>query len=103
MDKKAFILGMINAGGLGLEIGPSFNPLVPKRDGFRVKTLDYAPREVLVANYRAEGMPQHQLNAVEVVDYVWTGEPLPKLVGDTRFDYIVASHVSSTRPISSGS
>jgi hypothetical protein len=27
--------------GLGLEIGPSYNPLLPKSEGYRVRTADH--------------------------------------------------------------
>lgn len=88
------VTSLIRGKGLGLEIGASYNPLFPKRAGHVVRTLDHATRDDLIAKYAAIGMPQHQLDAIEDVDYVWRGESLVELVGpDTRFDYIVASHV----------
>lgn len=98
MDKHDAISSMIRQDGLGLEIGPSFNPLFPKREGYRVKVLDHAPKEVLVRKYREHGMPQEQIDRIEDVDYVWSGEPLPELVGEDRFDYVVASHVIEHTP-----
>lgn len=94
MDKRTAIISAIRADGLGLEIGPSYNPLLPKRDGYDVRVLDHATREELIAKYETIGLPREQIDAIEEVDYVWRGEPLAELVGPaTRFDYIVASHV----------
>ena len=78
---------------LGLEIGPSHNPIVPKAEGWNVRTIDHATREDLIAKYRDHGV---DLNKIEDVDYVWHGEPIDELIGPTgleSFDYCIASHV----------
>lgn len=49
MDRTAIILRDIDRNGLGLEIGPSHNPIAPRRSGFRVRTVDHLDREGLVA------------------------------------------------------
>lgn len=36
------IRGLIDASGLCLEIGPSYNPILPKRECFRVETIDHS-------------------------------------------------------------
>lgn len=88
-------LAGIDRSGLGLEIGPSHNPIAPKKAGFAVRILDHAGREELIAKYRDHGV---NLENIEEVDYVWQGEPLSELVGGERYDWIIASHVIEHTP-----
>ncbi|HTA16998.1 MAG TPA: methyltransferase domain-containing protein, partial [bacterium] len=82
--------------GAGLEIGPSHNPLAPKRSGYDVKILDHASAGDLREKYTGHGV---DLGAIEEVDYVWKGEPLQELIGKTAcFDWIIASHVMEHVP-----
>jgi len=43
-------LHKIDRTGLGLEIGPSHNPIAPKKAGFNVEVLDHATGELLMLN-----------------------------------------------------
>lgn len=89
----------VNVEGIGLEIGPSHSPLVPKRDGYEVEILDHATAEELHAKYKELGIPEDKLNNIEVVDYVWSGEAMDELTGKRDYyDYIVASHVVEHTP-----
>lgn len=91
MDRPAAILRDLDRSGLGLEIGPSHNPVAPRRLGFRVRTVDHLDRPGLVAKYTGHGV---DTDAIEEVDHVWRGEPLSELVGAPGgFDWIIASHV----------
>jgi predicted SAM-dependent methyltransferase len=90
LTRNERVMYAIKRDGAGLEIGPSFNPLMPKKKGFNVKSLDHATREELVQKYAGHGV---NISAIEEVDYVWRGEPLHELVGDDRFDFVLASHV----------
>ncbi len=76
--------------GNGLEIGPSYDPIAPKREGFNVKVMDHASQQELQEKYKSEGV---DVNNIEFVDYVWRGESYKELVGNERFDWIIASHV----------
>lgn len=78
----------INLGGLGLEIGPSWRPLLPKADGYNVRVADHLDQAGLVAKY--DGI--RPTKAIEPVDYVLTGPRLTDSI-DARFDWIVGSHV----------
>jgi SAM-dependent methyltransferase len=90
-------LSMIDRQGLGLEIGPSYNPLAPKRQGFNVHVLDHASADELRAKY--QGLCGANLEDIEDVDYVWHGEPLHELVGREHcYDWIIASHVIEHAP-----
>lgn len=88
-EEKVFHL--LEKTGLGLEIGPSHNPFAPKRKGFNVHILDHASAAELRNKYQGHGV---NLDNIEEVDFVWRGEPLQKLIGETScYDWIIASHV----------
>jgi O-antigen biosynthesis protein len=89
-------LFMIDRSGLGLEIGPSHNPLTPKKQGFNVHVLDHAPVEDLREKYKLHNVV---LENIEEVDFVWQGEPLFELIGNVEcYDWIIASHVIEHTP-----
>ena len=88
MDRTARLLSMFDATGLGLEVGPSYNPLLPKSAGYNVEIFDHADAETLRAKYRDNA------SQIEEVDYVSDGRGLLDVIGEPgRYDYIVASHV----------
>lgn len=90
-DKVFFKLDKM---GLGLEIGPSHNPIAPKKDGFNVHILDHLPAEQLREKYKGHEGHGVILENIEEVDYVWNGEPFSELIGQTDcYDWIIASHV----------
>jgi glycosyltransferase involved in cell wall biosynthesis/SAM-dependent methyltransferase len=87
---------MIDRAGLGLEIGPSHNPIAPKKHGFNVHILDHANADELREKYKGHGV---NLDNIEDVDFVWHGEPLHELVGREQcYDWIIASHVIEHTP-----
>ncbi len=77
--------------GAGLEIGPCHNGLAPKREGFRVQILDHLDQEGLRRKYKDHVAVD--LDKIEPVDHVWSGEPYPQLMAGASFDWIIASHV----------
>lgn len=88
-EEKVFHL--LDKKGLGLEIGPSHNPIAPKKKGFNVHILDHASADELRDKYQKHGL---NLENIEEVDFVWHGEPLQELVGASNcYDWIIASHV----------
>ena len=97
MERLDVIAGMFDRSGLGLEIGPSYNPIVPKASGANIETLDYADRATLVEKYRA--IPGLDLTKIEAVDYVSDGRPISEIITNRRcYDYIIASHVVEHLP-----
>jgi SAM-dependent methyltransferase len=91
LSRRSAITGHLNIDGLGLEIGPSHNPLLPKSQGHRVETVDYANAEHLREKYRALNI---DISHIEEVDYVSGGDSILETIGKPgRYDYIVASHV----------
>jgi SAM-dependent methyltransferase len=89
---------MLRLDGYGLEIGPGYNPLLPKSEGFRVETVDYTDADGLRNKYN--GNPNVDIDRIEAVDHVvGKGKTLAEAVGKRRaFDYIVASHVIEHTP-----
>ena len=77
-----------------IEIGPSYNPLTPKTDGWRSHVLDHTDRAGLLEKYRND--PSVDMTKIENVDFVWTEGPLAGTVPAEHhgtFDVLVASHV----------
>lgn len=89
--RREKILIHIDTQGQGLEIGPSHNPVAPKKDGFNVHIIDHLSREQLIEKYTGHGV---RLENIEEVDFIWSGEPYAELTGKSRFyDWIIASHI----------
>lgn len=96
MNRKAKILRHIERSGRGIEIGPSHNPVAPKKDGYQVHIIDHMSREQLIEKYQAHGL---DLSQIEAVDFVWQGESYAELTGKTDYyDWIIASHVIEHAP-----
>lgn len=96
LSRNQKILQRINKAGQGLEIGPSYRPIAPKKAGYNVQVIDHAPREQLVAKYAPHNVP---VENIEEVDFIWHGEPYVELTGRPHFyDWIIASHVIEHTP-----
>jgi hypothetical protein len=92
MNRKEKILTPINRLGKGLEVGPSHTPVAPKSEGFDVEILDKDCQSTLQEKYRPR--PHVDINNIEEVDYVWSGESYAALTGNLDYyDWIIASHV----------
>lgn len=92
MDRRELLLSMFDPTGFGLEVGPSYNPLLPKSLGYRVETVDHVDAATLREKYTNGGGVDTAL--IEEVDYVSDGGSLADLIGEKeRYDFIVASHV----------
>ena len=93
MERNEQVMKNLNLSGCGLEIGPSYNPVLPKKNGYDVKVLDYTTREGLIDHYRDDPNVKDLLDNIEEVDYVWNGERYPELTGEGRFDYVIGCHI----------
>ncbi len=81
-----------------LEIGASYNPILPKADGWQTTIVDHGTQEDLKAKYRPL-VPN--TDGIEFVDYVWQDGSLANLIPATlhaTFDGLVASHVGEHFP-----
>src|SRR5882672_7058150 len=81
-----------------IEIGASYNPIVPKNQGWNTVVVDHASKAELVEKY-AVGNPYadgFDPAAIEEVDIIWNGGRLadrfPKVLHG-QFDGLIASHV----------
>ncbi|MDO9268603.1 MAG: methyltransferase domain-containing protein [Methylobacter sp.] len=93
-EKKVFHL--LDKTGMGLEIGPSHNPIAPKKKGFNVHILDHASAAELREKYQGHDV---NLDNIEEVDFVWHGENFQDLIGKTNcYDWVIASHVIEHAP-----
>lgn len=96
LSREEKVLSSINKSGLGLEVGPSHNPITSKKRGFRVDILDHLNAEELREKYRKKNV---DVSLIEEVDFVWRGEPYSELIGRIDFyDWIIASHVIEHTP-----
>lgn len=85
------VFHLLHKAGQGLEIGPSHNPIAPKKKGFNVHILDHVSAEDLRKKYQGHGI---NIDNIEEVDFVWNGEPFQELIGKTGcYDWIIASHL----------
>ena len=91
LDRQGMTLAFTDTAGRGLEIGPSYNPIAAKGDGYRVEIVDHAPAEELRLKYQGYGLSQELLDRIEEVDHIWSGGSLTKVV-EGKFDFIIASH-----------
>jgi SAM-dependent methyltransferase len=89
---------MLPLHGRGLEIGPGYNPLVPKAKGYRVETADYTDQAGLRHKYT--NTPNVEIDRIEHVDHVLDGtrSMADSIAQEAAFDYIVASHVIEHTP-----
>ena len=96
MNRKNTILQHIRRDGRGVEIGPSHNPVAPKKDGFHVDIIDHLSRAELVEKYQDHGV---NLDSIEEVDFVWSGESYADLTAKNKhYDWILASHIIEHTP-----
>lgn len=78
MKRKEIITSLVDRAGLGLEIGPSHDPVAAKADGYNVRVVDHLSQAELRAKYQGHGV---SLDNIEPVDVIWRGEPLEQLLG----------------------
>lgn len=96
MSREEKVLRHINKSGIGIEIGPSHNPIAPKRKGYNVHIIDHMNREGLISKYESHGL---NLDNIEEVDFVWQGESYAELTQTQKFyDWIIASHLIEHTP-----
>lgn len=96
MNRADRVLRHIDPLGVGLEIGPSHNPIAPKSMGYQVHILDHLSADGLRAKYKDHAVA---LGNIEEVDFVWQGGSWVELTGQRKYyDWIIASHVIEHTP-----
>ncbi len=92
MDRRETLMSMFNPAGRGLEIGPGFNPLIPKASGLPIETVDHATATELREKWKDD--PRVDVSKIEEVDYISHGASIAEAVGKRgHYDYVFASHV----------
>lgn len=97
MSREQLIRQHFTRGMRLLEIGPSYNPVVPKADGWQTTVIDHASQTDLMIKYAAVATA----NQIEAVDHIWQDGPLADLLPAEQhgtFDGLVASHVGEHFP-----
>jgi predicted SAM-dependent methyltransferase len=89
--RRDFIFRTADRASSILEIGPAHNPILPKREGYAAKTVDYLDRDGLVEKYSE--FKQYSADDIEDVDFVIpAGASMPDVITE-RFGLVLASHV----------
>jgi glycosyltransferase involved in cell wall biosynthesis/SAM-dependent methyltransferase len=99
MTREELIRGHFDQTMRLIELGPSYNPIVAKADGWRTTTIDHASQTELLEKYGAMGVTT--IDRIEPVDYVWQDGPITALIPQDMhgtFDGLVASHVGEHVP-----
>lgn len=81
----------------GIEVGPWFSPMTPKRAGYNCLALDVFDGHTLRQRAAVDpNIPKDKIGSIEEVDLVGTSTEIAQLVSDRNelgtFDYIVSSH-----------
>jgi SAM-dependent methyltransferase len=97
MDRRERITRHIRPEHRGIELGPYFNPLTPKRLGYNCLVIDIADAETLRKQAAADPLiPRENLDLIEEVDLIGTSTDLASLIAARgelgTFDYVVSSH-----------
>ncbi|MEI9404181.1 class I SAM-dependent methyltransferase [Mesorhizobium argentiipisi] len=88
---------------IGIEIGPFFNPVAPKSEGWNTVVVDTQDGQALRAAARnhTEEVIRQRVGNIEDVDIVWSGQPLDVVALERNpggYDFLVASHVIEHTP-----
>jgi hypothetical protein len=87
-ERNNIIMDGLKISGLGLEIGPSHNPIAPKKL-FNIHILDHLDKEGLLEKYKDFPV---DLSRIEEVDFIFDGRQLNEITPH-HYDYVIASHV----------
>jgi SAM-dependent methyltransferase len=96
MDRNR-ILNTISREQLGIEIGPWFSPIAPKKDGYNCLSLDVYPTEILKRRAASDkNIEEDQRNHIEEVDLIGSSAEIASIAEEKgltgKIDYIISSH-----------
>lgn len=96
-DRLAEIRTYINNSSTGIEIGPWFNPICPKREGYATLVLDVFDQAELIARAREDPtIDDEMISHIELVDIVGSVAEMDELLSPRNLagslDYVVSSH-----------
>lgn len=98
MERRTELLKYISPEQKGMEIGPYFNPLVPKSAGWDVLVLDVLDADQLRLLAKADpNIPDERIDEIEDVDLVGPAHRVAELaeasgVAPGSLDFVISSH-----------
>ena len=96
-DRVARLTGALSKAALGIEIGPYFNPLVPKRQGYNSLSIDVFDGQTLRRLAESDpNIPNEVIANIEDVDIIGSAAEIEDVIRARQqlgtFDYIISSH-----------
>ncbi|MCO8588147.1 class I SAM-dependent methyltransferase [Burkholderia multivorans] len=97
MERRDAILKHVTKLQQGIEVGPWFSPLAPKREGFNCLVLDVFDTETLRETARRDpNVPDDRIEFIEPVDIIGTSTNIESVIAERNqlgtFDYVISSH-----------
>lgn len=97
MDRQRELLKHVSKDARGVEIGPYFSPLAPKRDGYDCLSLDVFDTETVKARARMDpSLSDEKVELIETIDLVGSAVTIDALLREKgvagEIDYVVSSH-----------
>ncbi|WP_442754876.1 methyltransferase domain-containing protein [Methylocystis sp. JAN1] len=96
MNRQSELLKHVSKDARGVEIGPYFSPLAPKRDGYNCLSLDVFDTETVKRRARLDpSLSEEKVGLIETVDLVGSAVHIDALLrekGVAGVDYVVSSH-----------
>jgi SAM-dependent methyltransferase len=97
MDRREQLLKHITKWQKGIEIGPWFAPLAPKREGYNCLSFDVFDTETLKKNAEDDPLLDNSsVSSIETVDIVGSSTEILDVIAARgelgTFDYIISSH-----------
>ena len=96
-DFRGILKSKIPKDKIGLEIGPFFNPVCPKKEGYNCYSTDIYSHEELIERAKADpNISDSQVKQIEKVDFICDAsnfkQKFKELSQEQSLDYIISSH-----------
>jgi hypothetical protein len=96
MTPHELLRGCVSRDRPGIEIGPWFSPIAPKRDGYRTTVVDVRELEELRTQAAERGISPEKIANLEAVDVVGDASRILEILRGsgitTNFGWIISSH-----------
>ena len=97
IDRRQRILRFVTKEQAGIEVGPWFAPIAPKKEGYNCRALDLFDAATLGRKAQADpAVPRERIPEIEEVDLIGSATSIADLVAERgglgTFDYIISSH-----------
>jgi SAM-dependent methyltransferase len=97
IDRRERVARFISRQQRGIEVGPYFRPLAPKRLGYQCTVMDVFDAEILRQQALADpNIPRAAIADIEEVDIIGSAIEIAERIGEKlplgSFDYVITSH-----------